>query len=745
LRKSCVVAVLALVAGIVIPALRLAPATASPAEQYNGPYYGENNFPPGCTRDLSPTNPDNFCFRMKTDLNALDSPQIDVLIMVPVSATAERDMRIMRQSVEMWEGGIDYLADQMGLDWLEDGVEFHITVDYIDLAGGAGSEFSTYPIVDPEIVVIATNPGPAAGIGVDPMFLTSEGFQFYGEDALPCHNVTNPFDFEYWENLPGFDSHHESRTGTYTEDCGGAGGNICFAINGAVDPNTATVDVMNLFDLVSHEFGHCLTLGHVGDGGEALLGQGWAPVPGTDIMSYSKEPYRLNKCVSTLDVETLAIRMSRYLDVNADGAVDGADLLAPNNPGGAPDGFPLQVQHPNDHLYASSTGSPLHCPQPDLELVPGERTDWTPAPVRSTENVVTISSPANGATTGSDGVVNVTGTVDRVSLIDPPAPASSTAAFDDAVDDGTTPATEILHLNVNATQTHLDVTMKIARLWPSTDVTSPVSYTVIVDGKSFDSFVRYPAADVNPVTWDGAGYLPDGTSTWDVENNTVLFHIPRDLLRGGAAITSPYYVSATANFGTLLTIVADDRAPENGETLGVSGPAAPPRVPVALEPAGDADEDGVANASDACPIHPGIGADGCTAITPTRIEVFVDGAAVGNQDVFATYEADDFSIPVTVGEGTHEVRVHWLDGGTLLASRTVSVTRPPSGPDRDGDGIGDAGDNCSKNANANQSDIDRDGRGDACDADIDGDDYSNSVEIRRGSDPNDPQSVPGNP
>ena len=70
---------------------------------------------------------------MRTDLNALDSPQVDVLVMVPVSPTAERDMRIMRQSVEMWEGGIDYLATEMGLDWLGQGVDFHVTVDYFDL------------------------------------------------------------------------------------------------------------------------------------------------------------------------------------------------------------------------------------------------------------------------------------------------------------------------------------------------------------------------------------------------------------------------------------------------------------------------------------------------------------------------------------------------------------------------------------------------------------------------------------
>ncbi|HEX7223660.1 MAG TPA: hypothetical protein VF231_10425, partial [Candidatus Limnocylindrales bacterium] len=227
------------------------PAAASPDEHYSGPYFGADNFPPGCIRDMSASNPANDCHHMRTDLNALDSPKVDVLVVVPVSPTAERDMRIMRQSVEMWEGGIDYLADQMALDWLGAGMDFHITVDYV----GAGGEFTTYPVVDPEIVVIATNPVGGIGIGIDPV-----DFVFTNENQVPCHTVQNPFDFEYWENLPGFDSHHEQRSGTYVEDCGGAGGNICFAINGAIDPEPGTIDFFNLFDLVSHEFGHCLTL-----------------------------------------------------------------------------------------------------------------------------------------------------------------------------------------------------------------------------------------------------------------------------------------------------------------------------------------------------------------------------------------------------------------------------------------------------------------------------------------------------
>ncbi len=535
-------------------------AMASPDEHYSGPYFGEDNFPPGCIRDMSPRNPNNLCYHMRTDLNALDSPKVDVLVMVPVSPTAERDMRIMRQSVEMWEGGIDYLSAQMGLDWLTSGMDFHLTVDYFDPAGGEGGEFTTYPIVDPEIVVIASNPVGGIGIGIDPV-----DFVFTDENLVPCHNVQNPFDFEYWESLPGFNNHHEQRTGTYVEDCGGSGGNICFAINGAIDPEPGTLDVFNLFDLVSHEFGHCLTLGHVGDGAEGS----WGVVPTNDIMAYSADPPDLNKCVSTLDVEVVATRMSGYLDVNGDGTVDEADRLVVNDQIGE-GGNPFQVQHPSDHLYASATGSPLDCPQPDLGPVPGARTDWTPEPQGSTRPELTATGPEDGAKSTS-GAFDVTGTVARIPVdVGPPDPTEPTGSYDDADDDATMPVTEILDLSVSVTATHIDATMRLADIWPTTSVLSPTIYSLIIDGRKFDSFVRYPI-DSNPMTWDSGagGYMPAGSSSWDLAAKTVSFHIPRSTL-APAGIVSPYFVSSQTAYGALTSGVVDDTAPEPGSTVGVA-------------------------------------------------------------------------------------------------------------------------------------------------------------------------------
>jgi hypothetical protein len=650
LRKLSILGVLVLIAAVV-PTL----AAADLSDQYGGPYFGKNNFPPACTRDNAADNKHNSCYRMATGLNGLDSPQVDVLVMVPVSPTAERDMRIMRQSVEMWEGGLGTLADQMGLDWLAEGVDFHVTIDYVDLEG-EGGEFTTYPIVDPEIVVIATNPVGGVGIGIDPVdFAYRVGLTDDGD--APCHPVSNPLDFEAWEALPGFDSHHGSRTGTYyVEDCGGekgeegGGGNVCFAINGAIDPEPSTIDFFNLFDLVSHEFGHCLTLGHVGDGGEAILGNGWGVVPTNDIMSYNTDPEGLNKCVSTLDVETFAIRMSRYLDVNGDSVVDGEDRLEANDQIGSPDGLnPLQVQHPRDHHYASTTGSATDCPQPDLGLIPGARTDWTPDPEpTSIVPLLTVTSPADDTTT-DNGLLAVAGTVEyetngeaappRPTPPDAPPPYDGTLTVEHrglfeveqstfGVTDQVPPIDGSDHYTLDLTNAHVAFELKWQDIFP---VPPESDLDLFVTGQGIDSGAA-GATSENPETIE----LTDVTGHLDIR-------------------VRPTFVNTVTNYTLTITVTPLD---------GAFGGLSPP----------DEDFDDIPNDVDACPWYPGIGADGCTPLMPSQVTVHVDGVNAGVAEVHAEYWRDGFSIPITVSEGTHQLRIDWVDGGSVLASRTLTVT-----------------------------------------------------------------------
>ncbi|MFT5222353.1 MAG: hypothetical protein ACI867_000652 [Glaciecola sp.] len=550
---------------------------ASAASTYSGGYYGEDNFPPGCEGDMfdsggarnsnwmSADFADNVCHHMRSDMNGLDSPEVDVLIVVPVSPTAERDMRVTRQSIEMWEAGIDYLAADMGMQWLADGMNFHISVQYFDGTEGS-DEFSTYPIVDPEIVVIVSNPVGGVGIGIDPIDFADIFGLVDGQG--PCHGIGNPFDFEAWENVPGFDDHHGDRTGTFNEDCDGAGGNTCFAVNGAIEP--AGLDIFGVYDLVSHEVGHCLTVGHVGDGAEGV----WKGLPSNDIMAYDTDPPGLNKCVSTLDVEGIATVMSRYLDVDGDGAVTAADEIVANDHIG--DGAPSRfiTQHPDDHYYASSTGSAMDCPQPDLALTPGERTNWTPTKADSTnEPVLTVTSPVEGSTS-NNGLVTVAGTVEHETP-DVEAPPSTVSQSDPAAD-GVSPSADYLDLTATVTDTSFIATATVTQLASSADATS-TQYRLVVGDQWFDSSLD-SAGEVETRHQDstagatGTGtVVPEATATWDADENTITWVVERDFLTG-YAVTSPYSVAAWTYTGLLLTL-RDDLVPDAG-TFTVNAPAA---------------------------------------------------------------------------------------------------------------------------------------------------------------------------
>ncbi len=565
--------------------LGASPAAASPTENYAGPHFGDGNIPAGCEADLDPnadewwsqgggglttpafTDSEAVCHHERTGQNFLDSPQIDVLILAPLTEP-ERTLRLAQQSIDMWEGGIDLLADQMGLDWLAEGVDFHVTVDRIDPDGEGGGEFTTYPIVDPEIVIVTgVNPVGTLGIGIDPVGLNA------------CHGIQNPFDLEAWEVLPGFDSHHDGRDGIYNEDCGGAGGNTCYAVNTTIDTSVFAWDSM--FDLISHEVGHCLSVGHVGDGAEG----GWGGLPPDDIMAYS-EGGPGTKCVSTLNVESFALKMSPYLDVNGDGVIDGGDVLVANNATGGGykgDGDPFQVMHPDDYAFASSTGAAIDCPQPDSGIIPGEPTDWMPAPVATTRADLVVTSPEPGAVS-SDGLFTVNGTVDLVDLNDENQPTVTSGAYDDADDDATTPYTEILDVAVDVGAETIDATMAIADLYPVTDGSSTATYSLVVDGFPIHSLI-YGIGFGTARAYDSNGFHDDqGWTSWDVENGIVEFHVPRDYLAGNG-ITAPYDIRTEASIGSALFATAlDDQAPDGGESFALNGPenlaVGVPTVPV---------------------------------------------------------------------------------------------------------------------------------------------------------------------
>ncbi len=78
----------------------------------------------------------------------------------------------------------------------------------------------------------------------------------------------------------------------------------------------------------------------------------------------------------------------------------------------------------------------------------------------------------------------------------------------------------------------------------------------------------------------------------------------------------------------------------------------------------------------------------------------------------------------------------------VLSSALVFSNLTFANSDSDFDGIPDVNDNCPQIANKGQWDKDDDGRGNECDPDIDGDGFSNDIEIAAGSKPQQAESVP---
>jgi hypothetical protein len=686
-------------------------AQASPADDYVGGHFGDGNLPAGCIVDRRETNPANTCYHAKVGLNGLDSPIIDVALVIPASPTAERDLRILQQVVKMWDGGLHYLAGEMGLTWLQNGVKFHVTPTIVGAATGT-EEVSTYTLYDPEIVVVMTNPIGGAGIGIDPLALGKSLTITNGEG--PCTEIANPFSMDAWKALPGYDGHHGDAGGIYNEDCGGAGGNVCFAINGIIDPVPGQTDLFSAFDVVAHEFGHCLTLGHVGDGAEGA----WGPVPTADIMAYSYDPPGQNKCVTTQNVEGFALRMSHYLDRTGDGVVNAADTLVPNDRAG--DGVnSFQIMSQADYRFASSTGSVGDCPQPNYDTVPGTtpETDWTPDPVETDTKVLNVTSPDQGAQ-DADGNIQVTGTVERQPIDAPPT--STTASGSDPAGDSTTPLTDINQLDVEATDLEVTTTLKVAQLWPSTQVTSLPKYTISINGRQFDSYIPDPRSPAEVATYDHSTehLVPTGWSTWDAVANTVTFHIPRSYLTA-AQETAPYTVFAMSGYGAnnAWTLLNDDRAPDTGQ-LKVAAPAGTASAggtsgvrvkTVYLDRTGGNIfypwDSSLASDNDFYPIFMGDRSHYFTLDVPdksdvdlllswndqSRLDLYVGGAATGAS---TSGNPEQISLKDVQGKLNIKVAPYLIASTSTQMTYTLTATITSAAPDTDADGVFDMDDQC---------------------------------------------------
>ncbi|MEE8602053.1 thrombospondin type 3 repeat-containing protein, partial [Euzebya tangerina] len=256
---------------------------------------------------------------------------------------------------------------------------------------------------------------------------------------------------------------------------------------------------------------------------------------------------------------------------------------------------------------------------------------------------------------------------------------------------------------------------------------------VVVQGdtqapRSYDAWVVYEPAKVDPVSWDDLIKLPDAGSTTTKEP-------PR--LVAGVIYASPDLGPGIPGDGTILRIDLDiDFTTPTLASLGfqwvgytsVAGPhsttAGTGLLAINQSCDGDSDGDGLPDAEDNCPSTP----------NPDQLDTDSDGLGDACDDCpnDPDNDADDDGVCGDVDNcpAVPNLTQADFDGDGVGDACDNCLTVPnPDQLDTDGDGLGDACDNCPAVPNPDQLDTDGDASGDACDVctndandDADGDD-----------------------
>jgi hypothetical protein len=132
-------------------------------------------------------------------------------------------------------------------------------------------------------------------------------------------------------------------------------------------------NAIDLYDLTSHEFGHCLGLGHVGDASDFAAKN----YPPDDIMSYEQDGWDpgVGLCVSNLDLKTFAFRYQDLIPTSEPLPYEAPDGYIRMGGGADPvDGTRMLPALPESswRVFGAEgveSASAQDCPQPDLALV----------------------------------------------------------------------------------------------------------------------------------------------------------------------------------------------------------------------------------------------------------------------------------------------------------------------------------------------------------------------------------------
>lgn len=209
----------------------------------------------------------------------VDTPHIDVLIVPSASPYALRDNTILRQGIDAWDDGIN----DLGPSWLANGVEIRTYVLGEDIPPAEA-------LADPEIIVVSAEYNPVLLFGI--------GLQ--GPISW-CHGIgPGAGNLDWREDIVAMPEFHEhdGSWGMLAAQCDD-GGKQCIVLNTNFLWLPDADNRRNMYDLNTHEVGHCLGVGHVGD----ALDFSAQNFPVKDIMSYQHGNHV--HCVSTLNIKAL--------------------------------------------------------------------------------------------------------------------------------------------------------------------------------------------------------------------------------------------------------------------------------------------------------------------------------------------------------------------------------------------------------------------------------------------------------
>jgi hypothetical protein len=196
-----------------------------------------------------------------------DTTKVDVLIYPSAGPFPLRDVTIAKHSVQAWKDGIN----NYGQTWFKNSVSINAYAPGIDATPPPADA-----ITDPEVIIVISEHDPVLlfGIGLQSPFsvCTQQG----GVQSVAEPHVHDG----------GFVQQVQCRSGGF----------VCLALN----TNFLLGGTVQMFDLIAHEFGHCLGTGHVGD----ALDFNAKTVPPYDVMSYQYTPSGKN-CVSNLNIRTM--------------------------------------------------------------------------------------------------------------------------------------------------------------------------------------------------------------------------------------------------------------------------------------------------------------------------------------------------------------------------------------------------------------------------------------------------------